>query len=31
MARGNGGINVFEAIEDGEVTGRDKEGILMAG
>jgi hypothetical protein len=28
---GNGGVNVFNAIEDGEVKGRVKEGVLMAG
>jgi hypothetical protein len=28
---GNGGINVFNAIEDGEVKGRVKEGVWMAG
>jgi hypothetical protein len=28
---GNGGINVFNAIEDGEVKGRAQEGVLMAG
>jgi hypothetical protein len=28
---GNSGINVFNAIEDGEVKGRVKEGVLMAG
>jgi hypothetical protein len=28
---GNGGVNVFNAIEDGEVKGRVKEGVLVAG
>jgi hypothetical protein len=28
---GNGGVNVFNAIEDGEVNGRVKEAVLMAG
>jgi hypothetical protein len=28
---GNGGVNVFNVIEDGEVKGRVKEGVLMAG
>jgi hypothetical protein len=28
---GNGGVNVFNAIEDGEVKWRVKEGVLMAG
>jgi hypothetical protein len=28
---GNGGVNVFNAIEDGEVKGRVKEGVLMVG
>jgi hypothetical protein len=28
---GNGGVIVFNAIEDGEVKGRVKEGVLMAG
>jgi hypothetical protein len=28
---GNGGVNVFNTIEDGEVKGRVKEGVLMAG
>jgi hypothetical protein len=28
---GNSGINVFNAIQDGEVKGRVKEGVLMAG
>jgi hypothetical protein len=27
----NGGVNVFNSIEDGEVKGRVKEGVLMAG
>jgi hypothetical protein len=27
---GNSGVNVFNAIEDGEVKGRVKEGVLMA-
>jgi hypothetical protein len=31
VAWGNGGINVFKAIEDGEVKGRVKEGVMMAG
>jgi hypothetical protein len=26
---GNSGVNVFNAIEDGEVKGRVKEGVLM--
>jgi hypothetical protein len=28
---GNGGVNVFNAIEDSEVKGRVKERVLMAG
>jgi hypothetical protein len=28
---GNGGVNVFNAIQDGEVKGRVKEGVLMVG
>jgi hypothetical protein len=28
---GNGGVNVFNAIDDGEVKGRVKEGVLMVG
>jgi hypothetical protein len=28
---GNDGVNVFNAIEDGEVKWRVKEGVLMAG
>jgi hypothetical protein len=28
---GNGGVNVFKAIEDDEVKGRVKEGVMMAG
>jgi hypothetical protein len=27
---GNSAVNVFNAIEDGEVKGRVKEGVLMA-
>jgi hypothetical protein len=28
---GNDGVNVFNAIQDGEVKGRVKEGVLMVG
>jgi hypothetical protein len=28
---GNGGVSVFNAIEDGKVKGRVKEGVLMVG
>jgi hypothetical protein len=28
---GNNGVNVFNAIEDSEVKGRVKEGVLMVG